>query len=630
MLPLYRNYPLVLHLVITSTRSLMKKYLLSLCTCLFALFYMNTQTFAAEYQYSLTWLNPNTHTYIVEARAESQTDTYTIFKIPAWRPGRYIMQDYSGAISHFEAWDASGDKLTWQKVNKDSWKVNHRNRGEIRIRYRYFANNRDAGSSYYGIGEAYFNPINLFMHVEGRYNDPVKLEVPELPESWKIATALQENGSRKSYKASSYHEFVDSPTVFAEQMMTLEFSDAACNFKLHFQGEFTGGSETEKAILDDVKKIVQEQAVLFGGYPFEEYHFIYRLLPYRMRHAVEHSNSASFALPSTVTQSPAKAKSGIMGITSHEFWHVWNVKRIRPAALWPYDYSEQQYTSLHWFTEGVTDYYTQLTLVRAGIIDEAEYYKRLGNTIRSLEGNYASKVVSPSTSSFDSWLASSPYAHPDHRISYYTLGSRLGLMLDLEARKRSKGNVGLDQVFQYLYKTYYKNDKGVPENGVQEALETLTRSDWEPFFEKHVHGTAEIDYESLLEPMGLELSISTNEQSGMRGLGISKAEKISQGYLISRVIPGGDMFEAGIGADDLVLEINGKKANEIDLDEWTNELKIGEKIRMSVLLGLRELQEIEFSYTGNSRSKSYEINSKKKPKSKELELRKGWLESKLN
>lgn len=603
----------------------MNKIFLSLSIFLF----MSSIAFSAEYQYSLSWLTPNTHTYIIEARAQSQTDSYTVFMVPAWRPGRYIMQDYSGAISHFEAWDASGNKLKWQKVTKDSWKVMHNKGGEIRIRYRYFANNRDAGSSYYGLGEAYFNPINLFMHVQGRYDDPVKLEVPELPEDWKIATALKQNGSRKSYKAASYHEFVDSPTVFAEEMKTLDFSDENCAFKLHFQGEFSGGSETEKVILEDVKKIVQEQAVLFGGYPFEEYHFIYRLLPYRMRHAVEHSNSASFALPSSVAQSPEAAKSGLMGITSHEFWHAWNVKRIRPAALWPYDYSEQQYTNLHWFTEGVTDYYTQLTLVRAGIIDEDEFLNRMSNTIRSLEGNYASQVVSPSNSSFNSWLSSSPYAHPDHRISYYTLGSRLGFMIDLEVRKRSKGSVGLDQVFQYLFKNYYQKDKGVPENGVQEALEKLTGESWEQFFADHVHGTASIDYESLLAPMGLELELGINETSGKRALGITAAERISQGHLISRVVPGSDIYNAGVGADDLLLEVDGKKAGEVDLDEWANELKPGDEVRLSVLLGLKELKQIEFTYTGDSRAKTYSIQSKKKVKGKESEMREDWLETKV-
>lgn len=603
----------------------MNKLLLSLLSLLF----MSSSSFSAEYQYSLSWLNPNTHTYVVEARAQSQTNSYTIFMLPAWRPGRYILQNYAGAISHFEAWDASGNELKWQKVNKDSWKVMHPRAGEIRIRYRYFANNRDAGSSYYGLGEAYFNPINLFMHVKGRYDDPVKLEVPKLPEDWKIATALRQNGSRKSYKADSYHEFVDSPTVFAEELKTLDFSDGGCDFKLHFQGEFSGGSETEIAILEDVKKIVQEQSVLFGGYPFKEYHFIYRLLPYRMRHAVEHSNSASFALPSTVTQSPKAAKSGIMGITSHEFWHVWNVKRIRPAALWPYDYSKQQYTGLHWFTEGVTEYYTQLTLVRAGIINEEEFLKRLSNNIQNLEGNYASKVISPFTSSFDSWLASSPYAHPDHRISYYHLGNRLGLLIDMEIRKRSKGSKSFDQVFQYLYKNNYQQNKGLAEDGVQKALESLTGDSWESFFRDYVNGTLEIDYETFLEPMGLEMKSSVKEASGKRGLGILAAERISQGHLISRVIPGSDIYEAGVGADDLLLEIGGKKASEIDLDEWTNELKVGDKVYMSVLLGLKDLKEVEFTYTGESRSKTFRIESKKKPKARELEMRKGWLGSKV-
>ena len=375
----------------------------------------------------------------------------------------------------------------------------------------------------------------------------------------------------------------DSPTVFAKEMKQLQFELDGTTFYAHFQGSYEGGEEVDKKVVEYLTAICREQGAIFGGFPFEEYHFIYRLVPYQMRHAVEHSNSASFALPSTVVANENAVKGGIAGISSHEFWHVWNVKRIRPAALWPYDYRSPQYTGLHWFTEGVTDYYTNLTLVRAGITSEEQYLRQLARTIQSLENSYAASVVSPTASSVDSWLATSPYAHPDHRISYYTLGSRLGLLLDLEARKRTEGEVSLDDVFRYLHEKYYQQNKGVPEEGVQQTLETLTNSDWSDFFNRYVHGTAPIDYKDIFEVFGLELEVKENSSMSKRDIGIIQIESIDQGILLKKLHPGGDAFKAGLGVNDVILEIDGKKATEVDLDEYVGKLKKRRKYTVKCL-----------------------------------------------
>ena len=562
---------------------------------------------AEYYEYCLKWLAPNTHTLVVEAQVPSQTDTYTDFAIPVWRPGRYITQDYAGAVSHFEAYDPDGNALEVHKVNKDTWRVSYDTEpSRVMVRYRYYANNSDAGSSLYEAGNVYFNPVNLFAYVPGHYGESVRLEVPDLPEDWKVASALTRGEKYNVFTATDYHEFVDSPTIFASEMKQLSFEDQGTRFYIHLHGNYQGDAETDKALIEMAHKICQEQAAIFGGYPFDEYHFIYRLLPINLRHAVEHSRSASFALPDRITQTARMAVGSMAGITAHELFHAWNVKRIRPAALWPYDYSEPQYTRLHWFTEGVTDYYADLTLVRAGLTSHEDFLASLSGTIERIENSYAATVTSPSRSSFDSWLASSPYVHPDHRISYYTLGSRVGFMIDAELIAQTNGDKRLDDVFRYLYETYYSNDEGVPEDGVQQALEKLSGESWQEFFDQYVHGTEPVAYGNLIAPLGLMLDVESKQVGDLRAFGIPSSDKLNQGILIRRVHPGGDAYEAGISTNDLLLEIDGLNATTIDLAGLIEDLEHGDKLDLTILRN-GAIEQLTLEYRGRFSPRSFNL-----------------------
>lgn len=538
---------------------------------------------AQQVDYSLEWLAPNTHTYVVSILTTSEDGAYTDFRLPAWRPGRYYLQNYAASVSHFQAQTVAGTILDWQKVDKDTWRVSHSTGGEkLLIRYRYLANNRDAGSSYLSADEVYFNPINLFMYVPSRLDERVRLNLPLLDSTWKQATALTAGSQFNEFFADSYHEFVDAPTVFSPQMKQLEFESDGTTFYVHFQGKYEVGSEADADIASAVKSICEEQAAVFGGYPFESYHFIYRLLPMNLRHAVEHANSASFALPDRIASSAQSLIKNIQGITAHEFWHAWNVKRIRPSALWPYDYNTEQYTHLHWFTEGVTDYYDQLSLIRAQLVTDEQFLSGLARTIQALENSYASRVVSPADASFNSWLAVSPYRNPDHRISYYTLGARLGMVIDLELRSRTKDEYSLDDVFRYLFTTYYQNDLGVPENGVQLALEQFSEDSWDEFFDQYVFGTAAYDYEAMLKPFGLTLIDTIATHPGLRGLGIIASDNLSQGLYIRQLHPLGDAAAGGIAREDLILEIDGQSVTRAEPDEIINSLRIGKTIMCRV------------------------------------------------
>lgn len=565
----------------------------------------------ARYNYTLQWDKPNTHTYRITLETEPQTDDYTDVQAALWRPGRYITQDFAAAIWDVSAKDAAGNSLKIQKINKNTWRVFHAKTSKISVKYAYYAENDDAGSSYYVEGQVYFNPSNCFMYVPNRWDEPVNLTLPDLPSSWKVATALTPTKDPHLFTAQSYHEFADCPTVFADKMKILKFQAKGTTFFLYFQGEYKGTVAVDSALVQQIRKIVLQQAAVFGCFPFKTYHFIYRLLDYDMRHAVEHSNSASFVLPARVTETEKGIVGGVCGITSHEFWHAWNVKRIRPDALVPYDYSKEQYTGLHWFTEGVTDYYSTLTMIRAGVISREEGLRTFASSFQTLDNTYSYSVVSPEESSFDSWLAPSPYAHPLHGTSYYPSGQRLGFLIDVQIMAITKGKKSLDDVFRYLYITYAEKGLGVPEEGVQKAIELISGVSWQDFFDKYVHHTKPIDYEQLLKGTGLSLSIKENNNTTWEKLGILQYEKIEQGWFVKKIDPAGEAYKAGIGVGDLIFKVNGKSPSEVNESEVFKALQKGKELSLYFMNQQGYEHKETLKYTGAAVPRMYSFSMEK-------------------
>jgi predicted metalloprotease with PDZ domain len=558
----------------------------------FLLVFASTVSLHAQYNYTLSWDNPNTHLYQVSLEATASAGGSTDFQIAAWRPGRYIEQNFAAAVSEFKAMDENGAPLKWMKTDKDTWKVTNPPNGKepvkIVVKYQYYANVMDAGSSVLNAQQAYFNGSNLFMHVRDRYAEPCTLTVASMPVSWKSGTSLTKGSAHNIFMATDYHEFVDCPTILSPTLHSFSMQLKGATFWFHFQGGFTGGKATEDKLMADAQKVFLEQAALFGGnFPFTEYHFITQLLSFNMRHAVEHKYSSCYALPQTIAQSPAHIAS-MYSILSHEFFHLWNVKRIRPASLWPYDYQHIQYTSLHWFTEGVTDYYTSLAMVRAGVMSRPDFCKGMSDNITSLENEYANKVVSPSDASFNSWLVRSAYMNPNANTSYYPLGERVGLLLDLEMRRRSEGKHSLDEVMEYLWKNNFQQDMGVPEDGVQKAVETLCGESYSAFFDGYVIGVKPIDYETFFKPFGFEMKVE-DAVSGYDRIGITDTEKTPVGIYLSGLRPDGDAVKAGLSDGDVLQEINGSSAASLKATEFFGGVKKNDKLAIKALRGSETL-----------------------------------------
>lgn len=583
---------------------------------------------AQDYHYTLSWPTPQTHEYHITLTTDPQPGDHTVFQMPVWRPGRYIRQDYAAGVSNFEAIDRNGQPLKWRKITPSDWQVDNPVTGPITIRYRWYANVMDAGSSVLNPQQAYFNGVNLFMHVQDRYTAPCTLTLPDLPDDWKAATVLKRNAmDPRVFTAASYHELVDSPTILSPTLHSIRFEVDGATYYVHFQGNYGAGEAGDQRIREDFPRIIREQAALFGGVPMQEYHFIYQLVPQRMGHAVEHEYSSCYALYDQSAQSAA-ALSRLFSVTSHEFFHLWNVKRIRPAALWPYDYQNPPYTGLHWWTEGVTDYYTNLALVRTGLTDRDDYLDDLARQISRFESDFANRVVSPHDASFDSWLATSDYGNPNLQNSYYSLGSRVGLLLDLELRRLTDGSKGLDDVFRYLYATYYQKGLGVPEDGIQTACETVSGQSFQAFFDHHVSGTAPTDYADLFAPFGLSVSKDPNAGAGWQQVGIERVQKTdgNQLYLVS-VTPGSDASRAGLGEGMAILEADGKNAANFDVGAFFSGASAGKKLPLKVWQN-GEVVELTLKWSGKEVPYTYRISPANNATAAQRKLLEGWLSSK--
>jgi len=570
-----------------------------------------------EISYHITWSQPNSHFLEITMTIKNWTADSLDLRIPAWRPGRYVIQNYAKNVVGFQAFDEAATTLAVKKLDKGTWRISRGTSPKVTVKYKSFARQLDAGSSYLDDSEAYINPITCLMYIPGKELLPVSLAIKK-PADWKIATALDFDEGKKAFVSENYHELVDAPILISPSFKLLTFQHKDARIEIAVQGE---ANYDEKKIVEDVRKIVAEQIEIMKDVPFKQYLFMYHFVPYRFGHGVEHKNSTS------IVGGPAdfdneKFYDGFLSVTAHEFFHAWNVERIRPEAIYLPDYSKENYTKTMWIYEGITSYYTGVTLVRTHLFKKEKYFKNWAKTIKSFQKTYGRKVMSVSEVGWDSWTKSMGNAPPNTYFSFYTKGKILGMLLDLEIRQRTKNKKSLDSVMRYLNETYAKQNRGVPENGFQKAVETVTNSGFEAFFADHVHDTEEMDYNRFLKYAGLELRVETDKKAPKVYLGISTSgdEKETK---IRNVTPESPAFKAGLDSDDILLAIDAKRAHKSNLDLLLKKYSAGDTIRVSVFRR-SELHHFDVELTEALPDK-YEIKEIEEPSKLQQKIKKSWL-----
>lgn len=434
-------------------------------------------------QYTLAVADPGSHYIEVTCRIENVTGDTLALQLPAWRPGRYELQQFARNIRTFAVFDQHEQPLIWQKVTKDRWRVQTSGATTVQVRYTYFAlvagdHKLDAGSSYADSTHFwYINPVNLCIYAEGRLNEACTLTLA-IPDGWQIACGLPLIYP-KTLTASSYYALVDSPLLASDTLQAVRYAAKGVNVTVWIQGwyQLMPPAFNPARIASDFARFTDVQIALFGDFPEAnlsgEYHFLTIVLPVPYYHGVEHRNSTVLVLGPELEGLAADGKTiegtglyvDLLGVASHELFHAWNICRIRPAELVPYDFTRENYFTTCFVAEGITTYYGDLMLRRAGVFDDAAYLKELLVILKRHFEQADRATLSLTESSWDLWLDGYIKGVPDRKVSVYHKGALVSLILDLHLRRQFNHARSLDDVMRLLWHRFGQAENGLPVRG---------------------------------------------------------------------------------------------------------------------------------------------------------------------
>ncbi len=485
----------------------------------------------------------------------------TLVHVPSWRPGRYELGNFAKNINRFRVYNDQKKALTFQKINKDTWEVDSKATNFISVEYSYYASELNAGSTFLSDNQLYVNPVNCCVYTEETQHLPCAIEL-SIPESWKVATSLA--GENKSRTATDFDELADSPFICSPLLQVETYLVNDTKFYVWFNGEIKVDWDR---LLPDFEAFSKKQIEKFIEFPVSEYHFLIQILPNKAYHGVEHCKSNVITLGPTYEVFRSLYKE-LLGVSSHELYHTWNVKALRPEVMFPYDFKKENYSELGYIYEGITTYMGDLFLLKSGVFTLEKYLNEFNNQLQKHFDNPARFNYSVAQSSFDSWLDGYVPGAPGRKVSIYTEGCLLAFVTDLKIRQSTQNKYGLDEVMKRLYFDFALQGKGITENDYQSILENVAGISFESFFKDFVHGTQ--PYESILTEslnyLGLELlhkpsSLYSEGRLGMKLLPLGKSFQVTGMYA------GGPAELGGMRIGDEIIAVNAFILNN-DIESW--------------------------------------------------------------
>jgi predicted metalloprotease with PDZ domain len=487
--------------------------------------------------------------------------------LPVWIPGSYLVREFARHLSGIGAKQGTRE-LPLQQLDKATWLARCSGRGALSVSYLVYAFDTSVRAAFLDADRGFFNGTGLCLRVEGSEALPHRVELRTLPAGWQVATAMRpvkaDAAGRGIYEAADYDELVDHPVEMG-RFWRGQFS--ACGVAHEFVVAGALPDFDGERLLKDSHRICEAQIRFWHGRkkpPFDRYVFLLNVIE-DGHGGLEHRASTALIasrrdLPQAGKAEMSDGYANLLGLISHEYFHTWNVKRLRPAEFARYDYTQENYTELLWFFEGFTSYYDDLFLVRCGLIDTARYLKLIGRTVSGVLALPGRKVQSVAQSSFDTWVKyyRSDENTPNATISYYTKGSLVALALDLTLRREGKGS--LDAVMRALWAV----SAGGPISEVQirAALLQVGGRSFDAELEAWVHGTDELPLQALLAPFGVEWAAEAATLAQRLGLRVS--ESALTGVKVSHVLRGGAAERAGLSVGDELLALQGWRLRRLD------------------------------------------------------------------
>ena len=499
-------------------------------------------------------------------------------KMATWTPGSYLIREYARNLSRMTVADKTGKPLAYTKLNKNTWDVEIDAPREIQVVYRLYAHELSVRTNFLTDNYGLINGASTFLFVERENPRPFMVKVV-LPDAWTVDTGLKKI-SDKTFEATSLDELIDSPFIVGE-MQTYEFSFSQVPHRLSMVGDLRFWDLTK--IGPDVERLTEEIMAHWGTIPYESYAYL---------NVVDNGGGGLEHLDSTLMiakpLAPRSRKSYLswLGLVSHEFYHTWNVKRLRPKALGPFDYENENYTRALWIAEGITSYYDDLILLRSGLMTEVEYLEKLSKQLAYVENSVGSRVQSLGDSSHDAWIKyyRQDENSPNTQTSYYSKGAAVGFMLDMTLRRETNDRVSLDTLMKEAYTRYSKD--GFTTREFRNLTAELVGKPMDWFFAKYVDGTDPLDHGPALGWMGLRWKahepIKTDEGYPTKGWAGWKLKE-TDGVVVSVAEEGSPSHRAGIAPGDEVIALDDYRTQSIEeVDSLLESLGSGSSVKVSL------------------------------------------------
>lgn len=510
-------------------------------------------------KYIFSTQNPAQQYISITTEFTSNADS-EIIQLASWRPGRYELGNFAKNVKGFKVF-GDGKTLNFEKITKDSWKIETSGAKEIKIQYQFYAPELNAGSTYLSKDQLYVNPVNCCIYVLGKENEPCEIEL-NIPDNYQIACSLKNEG--KKLFADNYEELADSPWMSASNLQHNTYQVGEINFHLWFNGEVKVDWER---IITDFTAFSTKQIEKFSEFPVSEYHFLFQIVPYKAYHGVEHQRSTVILLGPSYDIFDSFYKE-LLGVSSHELYHTWNVKAIRPIEMFPYDYTKENYSRLGYLCEGVTTYLGDLFLFKSEVFTFDQYAAELTGQLQKHFDNFGRFQYSVAESSFDTWLDGYVPGAPNRKVSIYTEGCLLAFATDVFIAKHSKEKYKLDDVMKRLYFDFYLQGKGVSEEDYKQVIQQLAGENMEEIFRDFFYGTK--PFESLLtdafDYLGLEMLHTPSPKYSHGNLGF---KSIPQGhnFIVKAIYPGSPAELSGLMLEDEIIAVNNYSCGG-ELDKW--------------------------------------------------------------
>ena len=554
--------------------------------------------------YQICAADPAAHLFSVICTIDQPDSEGQVVSLPAWIPGSYMVRDFAKNIVQIEA-IADGQPLQVEKLDKATWKLEPCS-GQITIKYEVYAWDLSVRSAHLDQTHAYFNGTSVFLRVHGQDNSPCTVEIlppqGKVNGNWRVATTLKLDGAESygfgRYRAENYDDLIDHPVEMAD-FSVASFKAGGIDHDVVITGQQRADMER---ICADLKKICQTHIDLFGEFPSIERYLFMVMVVGDGYGGLEHRSSTSLLvsrndLPLPSMKDVSEGYRTFLGLCSHEYFHTWNVKRIKPEVFIPYSLQSESYTRQLWAFEGITSYYDDLGLVRSGCVSAESYLQLLAQMITRVMRSHGRFKQSVAESSFDAWTKfyRQDENAPNAIVSYYAKGSMIALALDFTIRKATQDKKSLDDLMRLLWQSYGKQNIGVPEGEIETLAGQIAGTDLSEFFQRYLYGTEDPPLAELLQSVGVEFVLRRPESAADLGgkpsslnaqaleqksyLGIKSAADAGNLKIVN-VFANSAAIKAGLSAGDVLVALDGLKVTSSNLEKLLAPYKPGDSVEI--------------------------------------------------